>query len=132
MNEARNKIETHTAYIFKDDNSIVHVVIRDGAVIDYYDALDQYLVIKNFSEQGPVLKLIDGRCDWSIQKRGRKFLAGKEVKEKTIARAVVVNSVLKKLFANFFNDLNKPEVPTRVFTDYDEAYAWLMERRGKI
>lgn len=126
-----NKIETHTAYIYKDGEGIVHVDIRDGAVIDYYDALDQYLVIKNFSEEGPVLKLIDGRCSWSIQKRARKFLAGKEVKEKTIARAVVVNSVLRKLFANFFNEMNKREVPTRVFTEYEEAYAWLLAKKEK-
>lgn len=100
--------------------------------MDYYDALDHYLVIKNMSDNCPVLKLIDSRASSSIQRKARKFLAGKEIREKTIARAVIQNSVVKSALLNFFNDMNRSEVPTRVFTDYDEAYAWLLSmRRGE-
>ncbi len=106
--------------------------LHEGAKMDYYDALDHYLVIKNLSGSEPVLKLIDSRANWSIQPKARRFLAGKEVKEKTIARAVIQNSSLKTVLINFFNEMNKPEVPTRVFTDYDKAYEWLMEmKKGK-
>lgn len=121
------KTETNTCVIYKDERNIIHVLIKDGAVIDYYDALDQYLVIKNLSDNKPVLKLIDGRCKWLVEKKGRQFFAGKEVKEKTIARAILVNSTIRKVLLNFFNDLNKPEVPAKVFNDYDEAYRWLLE-----
>jgi len=120
------KTETKTASIFKDKNGVVHVVLHEGARMDYYDALDHYLVIKNLSGCKPVLKLIDSRADWSIHSEARNFLTGKEVKEKTIARAIVQNSSVKCVLINFFNELNKPEVPTRVFTDYDRAYEWLM------
>ena len=100
--------------------------------MDYYDALDHYLVIKNLSGNEPVLKLIDSRADWSIQAKARRFLAGKEVKEKTIARAVVQYSTIKSVLLNFFNEMNKPEVPTKIFTDYDEAYAWLMKMKEQF
>ena len=128
----KNKTETNTASIYKDDNGVVHVVLYEGAKMDYYDALDHYLVIKNLSGNEPVLKLIDSRVSWSIHSKARKYLAGKEVKEKTIARAVVQNSSLKKMLINFFNDMNKPEVPTKMFTDYDEAYAWLMSMKSNV
>lgn len=125
------RIETNTASIYKDKNGVIHVVLNAGAKMDYYDALDHYLVIKNLSGTEPVLKLIDSRAGWSIQPKARRFLSGKEVKEKTIARAVVQNSSIKSVLLNFFNELNKPEVPTKVFTDYDKAYEWLLSmKRG--
>lgn len=127
MNQDYKKIETNTCVIFKDEHHVIHVQIKDGAVVDYYDALDQYLVIKNLSDNKPALKLIDGRCKWVVQKKGRQFFAGKEVKEKTIARAILVNSTIRKVLLNFFNELNKPEVPTQVFNDYAAAHRWLME-----
>lgn len=120
------KIETSTATIYKDTNEVIHVILHVGIKMDYYDALDQYLVIKSLSGSKPVLKLIDSRVNWSVLPKARKFLAGKEVKEKTLARAIVLNSALKSVLLNFFNELNKPEVPTKVFTDYDQAYAWLI------
>jgi len=126
----KNKTETKTASIYRDKNGVIHVVLFEDAKMDYYDALDHYLVIKNLSGNEPVLKLIDSRVNWSIQAKARKYLAGKEVKEKTIARAVLQNSSLKKIMVNFFNELNKPEVPTKMFTDYDEAYAWLMSMKS--
>lgn len=123
------KTETNTATIFIDENEIIHVVLYDGIVMDYYDAMDHYLVIKNLSDNKPVLKLIDSRCNWTVQRKAQKFLSGKEVKEKTIARAIVLNSSIKTVLLNFFNELNKPEVPTRNFTDYDKAYQWLIEMK---
>ena len=36
------------------------------------------------------------------------------------------------MLINFFNDMNKPEVPTKMFTDYDEAYAWLMSMKSNV
>jgi hypothetical protein len=126
------RTETNTATIYKDDKGVIHVILHAGVKMDYYDALDHYLVIKNLSGNAPVLKLIDSRNSWSIQPKARKFLAGKEVKEKTIARAILMNSSIKSVLINFFNELNKPEVPTKVFTDYEEAYAWLMERSNVI
>jgi hypothetical protein len=125
------KVETNTATIFIDENEIIHVVLYEGIVMDYYDAMDHYLVIKDLNGNKPVLKLIDSRCNWTIQRRAQEFLSGKEVKEKTIARAVVLNSSIKTALMNFFNDLNKPEVPTKNFTDYDKAYQWLMEMRDQ-
>jgi|GEM_PF-904163 len=123
------KTETSTASIYKDKNEIIHVIMREGARMDYDDALDHYLVIKDLSGNAPVLKLIDSRADWSIHPKARRFLVGKEVKEKTIARAIVHNASLKTVLMIFFNEMNKPEVPTKIFTEYDKAYEWLLEVR---
>ncbi len=41
------------------------------------------------------------------------------------ANAIVVSSSLSKVLANFFLTLNKPVVPTRIFTDPVKAARWL-------
>ena len=121
-----NKVKTRTANIFLDDNKILHIEIIDGVNIDYEDAIDNHLVCKNLSNNQKVLKLLDSRVKWSIDKKAETFAESKEVEEKTRARAIIVGSTIQSVLSNFFNRLNKPNVPTMVFSDYDEAYQWLV------
>jgi hypothetical protein len=41
------------------------------------------------------------------------------------ASAILVSSPMLKMMANFFIMVNKPKNPTRMFTDKEEALAWL-------
>lgn len=41
------------------------------------------------------------------------------------ANAIIVSSTVSKMLANFFLTLNKPIVPTRIFTDSAKAVKWL-------
>ena len=120
------KVVTRTAEIFVDENDIIHLVILEGIHLDYYDALDNSLVLRNLSKNKRALKLIDARANYSIDKKARTFIASKELKEKTMARAILVNSTVKKILTNFYLHLNEPEVPAKIFTDYNEAYNWLL------
>lgn len=121
-----NKITTRTANIFKDENDIVHIIILDGIKMDYEDALDNFLVIRNLSESKKILKLIDARSNWTIKKKARDFIARKDVEKKTLARAVIRGSFLNKILLNFFILLSKPKAPTKIFDNYTDGYNWLL------
>ena len=41
------------------------------------------------------------------------------------ARALLVESPVTRVMANFFISINKPPVPTKLFTSEDQAVAWL-------
>jgi hypothetical protein len=41
------------------------------------------------------------------------------------ANAIMVSSSISKVLANFFLTLNKPVVPTKIFTDLSKAVKWL-------
>jgi hypothetical protein len=120
------EIKTRTAKIFIDDNEVLHFIMTEGIHLDYLDALDNALVIKNITGGKAVLKLIDARLDWTIEEKAEKYIRSNEVIEKTIARAVVQGSALNKVLLNFFLKLNKTKVATKNFTDYAEAYNWLL------
>jgi len=122
-----NPIKTRTATIFMDENNIIHIIMHDHVIVDYEDALDNSLVIRSLTGGKKVLKLIDSRSNWSIEKKARNFIDSKDVKDNTIARAVVKSSVINSKLINFFTKLNRPHIPTKIFTDYDEAYNWLIE-----
>ncbi len=57
-------------------------------------------------------------------KEVREYFA-KEGSHNAIAHAIIVSNALSKLLANFFLTLNKPIVPTRLFTDVSKAAKWL-------
>ena len=120
-----NKTTTRTATIFMDENNVLQMVMLEGVRLDYEDALDNGLVIKNLTAGKPTLKLIDGRLNFSMDKKAREFIRSMDTKQ-TIARAVVKSSRFGAIIINFFTRISKPAVPTRIFTNYEEAYNWLM------
>lgn len=112
-----------------DENGIIHIAPHEDVNMDYEDALDNNLVVKRLGKGEPILKLIDSRAKWTITKKARSYIQSTEIRDKTIARAVVKNSFLDSLLLIFFLSLNKPRIPTKIFTDYDNAYKWLMNIR---
>ncbi len=98
--------------------------------LDYEDALDNGLVIKNLSGGKPTLKLIDGRLNFSMDKKAREFIRSMDSKQ-TVARAVVKSSRFSAMIINFYTRISKPTIPTKIFTNYEEAYNWLMQFKVK-
>lgn len=58
-------------------------------------------------------------------KEARDFLASKQGCEGLTAAAILAESVLENMIANFFIYLNKPLVPTKIFKDEKKALEWL-------
>lgn len=108
-----------------DDKSVLHIIMLKGIRLDYEDALDNALVIKRLSKEKQLLKLIDARLGFSIDKKASAFINCVDLKQ-TIARAVVKSSVFSRLMLAFFTKMSKPKTPTRIFSDYDKAYKWLL------
>ncbi len=118
-------IKTRTGEFFVDENDILHAVMFADVVVDYEDAVDNFLVMKNLTNNQPCIKLIDLVNNPSFEKKARTFIRNKEVQSLTIARAVLTGNNVKKLSLNFFLKFNSGKVRAKFFTDYNEAVAWL-------
>ena len=99
--------------------------MRGGSCVDQEDAVDNLLVVKSYTKGRKALKLIDARARFKVEKKARELINSVDAKQ-TVARAVVKGSIIGKILLNFFNELNKPETPTKIFSDYEEAYKWLL------
>lgn len=65
-----------------------------------------------------------------ISADARKYATSAEGVKYSLVIAVLVDSLAKKLLFNFFETINKPIVPTKGFTNKEDAFVWL-EKMGK-
>jgi hypothetical protein len=63
----------------------------------------------------------------SMTRDARAFYAGPESAQLMTAVGILVDSFLSRAMGNFFMGINKPLMPTRLFSSEAEALAWLLE-----
>lgn len=61
----------------------------------------------------------------TINNEARNYAVSKEGQKYTLANAVVVNNLAKKILFNFFLSINKPTNPTKGFDSIELAVKWL-------
>ncbi|MES2566387.1 MAG: hypothetical protein V4565_05945 [Bacteroidota bacterium] len=61
-----------------------------------------------------------------ITKEAREYLASEEGCRKIKCCAIIISSEVTKIIANFFIKINKPVVPTNLFTSEEKARHWLL------
>jgi hypothetical protein len=123
-------ILTDSQKIYKDSKGIVHCVNLPIERHTLEHAKSNLEVIKSLAGDKKCPVIVDIRNTRSIDGDARKFYAGAECAEVQSAAALIIGSSLTKMVANFFLGLNKPLFPTKLFTDENEAIAWLMELGG--
>ena len=52
-------------------------------------------------------------------------MTSKKIEEKRIASAIIINSLSQKLLGNFYLKINKPNEPTKMFSDKKKAIEWI-------
>ncbi len=97
------------------------------------DRLDLFIVQSGLNERVrmsagiPFPMLSDLRKIKHVDKEARAFLAKPESTVLISAGAFLVNNQLQKILGNFFILIDKPEIPTRLFTNEADALAWLQQ-----
>ena len=125
------KTITRTGEFYVDKHDILHAIMLPGVTVDYEDALDNFLVVKNLTNSKPTLRLLDLSNNPKFVSKAKKFLDNKEVNNMALARAIITGNSVKKISFNFFIKLNAHKVPTKFFTEYDSAIDWLMTFKAK-
>lgn len=121
-----NPTETRIATIYKDENDILIITMKNCGKIDEYDVIDVNLVIRHKANMKPTLKLLDTRAYWSMDKKAKERAQYEDTVSITKARAIVVSNVLKSSMFTFLRRFSKKEYPQRFFTVKQEAYNWLL------
>jgi hypothetical protein len=127
-----NPTETRAASIFKDENDILVITMKDCGKMDEYDVIDVNLVLRHVSGDKPAYKLLDARANWSMDKKAKERAKLENTITKTSARAIIVSNVVKATLFEFLQSFSKFDYPQKTFSDKDEAYAWLLAlKKGK-
>lgn len=120
------KIKTRTAEMWVDEQDIFWIKLLPETNIDTEDITDNMLVTRNLTNGAPSLKVLDSRANWKMTPEAETLYKREDTPERTIARAILTDSVIDKLFQGFLVKLFKPTVPLKFFTSEEEATKWLL------
>lgn len=111
--------------IWADGDGILHVKTEEARDVDLGVAMA--LVGELVTMAGSVKRALfcDLRRVKSMDRDARNYFAGPATASWQVASALLVDSPLTRAIGNFFMGLNKPLVPTRLFTNEQEAKSWL-------
>lgn len=117
--------ETKYSYL-KIDGGILHCRYKPMEIIDLHISKAGIRDRIEFSEYNDYPCLFDIREAGKVTKEARDYLAN-EGSAYLKASALIINSPVLKMLANFFIIVNQPKIPTKIFTDPDQAVEWLSQ-----
>jgi hypothetical protein len=110
-------------------------LFSDGILeIDWDSAVDEVkvshleelkLIIKDLGKGKKMPIFISTFPFMDVSSDAKKYAASDEGQEFTLANAVLIDNLGKKLMFNFFININKPKTPTKAFQTKSEAIKWL-------
>ena len=115
---------TQTFKIYSD-NEIIHLLIHDGANLNYNEAKEMDAVTRIFGQNKKDLKLFDARGSFTMETEAKQFFQSPKVKIKMTALAVLIGPNTRQPIIDLCSDMNSKKLPTRFFVNYDEAVKWL-------
>ena len=118
-------ISERTQRTWLDEEGILHAEAVHGAAQTLEDAEACVAFMWEVAGQRRRPVLIDLRQARSMDRATRAYYAGPATASKQIAVGILIESPLSRVLGNFFLGLNKPIMPTRLFTSEAEALAWL-------
>ena len=123
-------IESATVRIIT--HGIIENIINDYCTLQRENVLEIKEVNKQVSNGQPYAVLVDSGIYTAISKEARELLASKEFAEITIAKALLVRSLGHRIVGQFYIRINKPFIPTKIFSDREEAIKWLSVELSNI
>ena len=125
-------IDTGTAQIELRVDGIIRITPRSGVHSTLPDSIKMFELIKELSQGRPALILNDftHSPQISVDRDARQHTASPEVANQVGAFAMLINSPVGRMFGNFWMKVNRPPFKARIFTDEQEAIAWLLSVAG--
>jgi hypothetical protein len=112
------------------------VELRDDGIIQFFYGEDtEYTMAETRELEEAIVEMTKGVTHMSLRVAGKftsvdtevmKYLSRGRGALFTLADAFVIHSVSQRILANFYLNISRPILPTRVFTDIKEAEAWLL------
>jgi hypothetical protein len=123
----------------KLSSDIADVVLKNDVVYVYYKKVSVTLeqikafiaaMKAEFADITPFLQVADISQQSNPRKEIRDYLGKTEVTDLFIANAIVATSLLSKMVGNLYLSFNKPQVPTKIFSNEAAALQWLEQFRN--
>ncbi len=128
VNPVTNKVVDLRAFkTWLGADGICYTVVKPNSVIELQDAHANTLAVKEVSSGSTFPILVNLKEINYISKEARNHFSMQNRSAGVTAIAMLIKSPGSRIIGNFFLGLNKPTVPTKLFTDKNKAIAWLKQ-----
>ena len=118
------KIFTRTAEIKLISNNIIKISLIKEIEMEENDVVENYLACEKLTKGKKYSYIVNGN-NFSSSAAAKAFATRLKSSNGIIAEAFICSSFTNKLLGNFYIKLNKPTVPTKIFTKEINAIKWL-------
>ena len=125
--EPPQEIRTRTSIYTRRADGIIVQRTLDGCVQSLEDARENVAAFCKLTIAPRHPLLIDMRKALALSPGVREYYAGPEAMASANAIAMLIESTGGRIIGNLYLALNRPVVPTRLFTSEPEAIAWLLK-----
>jgi hypothetical protein len=127
MKSNPEKIHLRTFVTWYGNDGICYTTVNPNAVVNLEDAQQNSEAIKKISGKEVYPLLVNLTEINSISKEARDHFSMRGRTPGVKAIGMLIKSPVSRIIGNFFLGLNKPTVPTQLFTDETKAIAWLKQ-----
>jgi len=120
-----DSIELKNSITYLGENNILKQSIKKNASENLESAKENIRICRELLKNQKGLLIVDITLCKEVSIEARMYYSSKEVCNSFYAIALIVNSPISRVIANFMMGINKIAVPTKVFNNEADAYKWL-------
>jgi hypothetical protein len=121
----REESTTTSTYFERRDGIVVQAVFSTTRQ-ELADAHANMAAFKRLAAGRTLPVLVDMRGTFATGPGVREYYASAEANTQTRAVALLIGSPTSRMIGNFFLTINRPPMPSKLFTDPAEAIRWLL------
>ncbi len=119
---ANTKIKTKAAEVFFSDQGYVRVNVCPSVQQTLADAKENMTAI---CQEFKIPLIVDLRLAKPVDPEVRRFYSGQVLVDHFTSMAIIIDlSAVGRMMVNIYLAVAKPAIPTKVFTDENEAVKW--------
>ncbi len=120
--------KTKKAVATLEDSDIVFIELTQGEDMSLEETLEIFHWVCSHMGQRKHYLMIEAGFGSTSDPEVREWMSSTERLEAIAADAFIVNSLAHKIVVNFYLRYNKPQHPTKAFTNVDDARVWIKEQ----
>lgn len=121
----KNELTSRVAKVWLGDDGIARIIHVPKAELTLAGAQETMAAYKKLYKGKRLPLFVDTREMKSMAREARLYYASAEAQAVASAVALIIDTPVSRVLGNFYLGLNKPLLPTRLFSSEDEALEWL-------
>ena len=125
------KIELKKLTIELIGSDIVYIRIKDHSSIEENDIIETKQHNLELTKGKAYAIVLETGDFTDVSQEARSAMASEKMETNRKATALIITKFAQKLIGNFYLRVNKPNVPTKMFSKKEKAMAWAKEILAK-